>query len=248
MKAPLVIIFAFVAFSSTSVAQEISQPQQVFKISLSDFALGQYSLEYERVAGEDWSAGVSISGIDFETSAESYYLGHFYDAMGEWHSVYSKIDASVSGFEACLNLRKYGVIKGDMPEGFYAGVFLQLRHVKSDLAEEFSAPEAYSIWYGQAYPHSIDHQAEFNSLGIGVQLGYQWMADNGLSLDVFAGPMFRRANRTLAFDELPVSEEAALDAVDDRMHQYYHISSLSRFYQARTGSWFKAGLSLGLAF
>jgi hypothetical protein len=60
--------------------------------------------------------------------------------------------------------------------------------------------------------------------------------------------MFRRANRTLAFDELPVSEEAALDAVDDRMHQYYHISSLSRFYQARTGSWFKAGLSLGLAF
>lgn len=243
------IICAFVAFLSTSRAQESPQPLQVIKISLSDFALGQYSLEYERVSGADWSAGVSISGIGFETSAESFGLMYFYDAVGEWHSVYSKIDASVAGFEACLNLRKYGVIKGNMPEGFYAGVFLQLRQVKSDLTEEFSAPETSSTWYGQAYPHTIDHQAKFNSLGMGVQLGYQWMADNGLSLDVFAGPMFRRANRTLTFDELPVSEEAALDAVDNRLrNHYYPTLSLTRFYQARTGSWFKAGLSLGLAF
>ena len=66
-------------------------------------------------------------------------------------------------------------------------------------------------------PHEIDHTLNFFSFGAGFNLGYQWLADNGLSVETYFGPMFRSVNRTFDFAALPSSDmqDVAEDAVVD---------------------------------
>tara|TARA_B110000503_G_scaffold124976_1_gene192059 strand:- start:6486 stop:7232 length:747 start_codon:yes stop_codon:yes gene_type:complete len=227
--------------------QEASHVSNILKVSLTDFAVGQYTLGYERIMGPDWSINATISGVGYQEASQNYSVGHYYDEWGQWFSMQGEVEAQVEGVAMSFGLRKYSAAHEIRSHGFYGGVFTQFRRCTTEFSEEFEAFEPFSELYGLAYPHSVNHAATISSVGIGVELGYHWLAANGLSLDVFAGPMFRSMSRERVFESLPMTEEDALDGLENRLNNQYFLSpQFSDLYMGRTGSWFRAGITLGL--
>jgi len=243
----LPILILLLALNLSSSAQESLSDFNVIKISLTDFAIGQYTLGYERMMGNDWSVNATVSGVGYAVNSRSFSMGSYYNEWGEWFNIESEMEAQVEGFGTSIGLRKYSVHEGLELHGLYGGVFAQWRNCKTDFIEDFENFEAFSEFYSLEYPHNLNHTSTMNSLGVGVELGYHWLSDNGLSLDVFAGPMFRSFKRENTFESLPMSEANAEDGLDDRFRNHYYTSpQFSDLYQGRTGSWFRAGITLGL--
>ena len=126
-------------------------------------------------------------------------------------------------------------------------MFTQWRQCNTELSEELDDVQPFSDVYGIAYPYTVDHTATIRSLGVGVELGYHWLSKNGLSLDAYAGPMFRSMSREYVFEAVPMTEADALQGVERRLnYNYYSSPQFSDLYNGRTGSWFRAGITLGL--
>lgn len=122
----------------------------------------------------------------------------------------------------------------------------QWRRCSSKFNETLDEFEPFSEVFGLQYPMNVSHTATIQSFGMGVELGYHLFAENGLSLDVYGGPIFRFILREAVFEDLPDSEEEAWDGLEDRFRDYYYgRPQLSDLYLGRTGSWFRAGITLG---
>ena len=246
MKISQAFLLIFV-LNFTVKGQEAPGTSSILKVSISDFAIGQYTLGYERIMGPDWSVNATISGVGYEVASQNYSMGHYYDEWGQWFSMQGEMEARVEGVALSFGLRKYSAAHEIRSHGFYGGVFTQYRRCTTELSEEFEEFEPFSELYGLTYPYRVDHTATISSFGVGVELGYHWLAANGLSLDVFAGPMFRSMSRKHAFESLPMTESDALDGLEDRMNNQYFVNpQFSDLYSGRTGSWFRAGITLGL--
>ena len=246
MKISHALLLVF-SMSLTLQAQEDTDGSNILKISLTDFIIGQYTLGYERVMGPDWSMNASISGVGYEVAAQNYSLGYFYNEIGEWSTLQGQMEANVEGVALSFGLRKYSAAHEIKSHGFYGGVFTQWRQCNTELSEELDDVQPFSDVYGIAYPYTVDHTAKVRSLGVGVELGYHWLSKNGLSLDAYAGPMFRSMSREYVFEVVPMTEADALQGVERRLnYNYYSSPQFSDLYNGRTGSWFRAGITLGL--
>lgn len=232
-----------------------AQFEHLVKVNLLDFAFGQYTASYERVVGPFTSVAFNLGGIGYYDAANSYNLGSYYDVWGNWYNAPAQIELEVSGWEFTPEIRRYGFIYDGMPEGLYASAFMQLRKVTAVVDETLELDDVDSELYGIDYPYEIDHTLDFFSFGAGFNLGYQWMADNGLAIDAYFGPMFRQVARSYAFDALPdladpdpqgVAEEAA----EDRMREDYWLTrpTSNDLFTGRTGPWIRGGISIAISF
>jgi hypothetical protein len=251
------IYFAAVALSAamTASAQQVSQEApaqypQGMRVSLTDFAAGQYTATYERVLGSATTVAVSIGGIGYTRELRDAYIASGYDLnTGMWKGVQADFLAEVSGFEVTPEIRRYGYIHDGMPEGFYGSAFFQLRRQTSTVDEDIDPSVDASDWYETSYAHPIDHTLQVGSFGAGFAVGYQWLADNGLTVDANFGPMFRSISRDYEFVDLPEGEEAAIDGVQERMDMNYGESyGMWDLYLSRTGPWFRGTISVGICF
>lgn len=226
-----------------------NQREQLIKVNLTDFAIGQYTAAFEKVLNENSTFVINLGGIGYTVDRRQYWLGEWYDEFGNWDRLSGNLEAEVSGFELTPEYRRFGYIHDGLPEGLYVSMFGQFRNITSVVNETLSA-DAQSETFGLDYPHEIDHTYKTTTFGAGFNIGYQWMADNGLSIDVYFGPMFRYVSRSYDFgDNLPLGEEAAIDAVEDRMrNNYYPGFGLTDSYIARTGPWIRGGVCVGLGF
>lgn len=231
-----------------ATADTPKQFEQMFKVNLTDFAFGQYTVGYERVINPSTSLGLLVGGIGFFQESNVANFGASYDSWGGWYpGVEASMEAEVSGWEFSPEVRRYGYIHDGMPEGLYVSAFLQVRSLRVDVDEEVDFEGAQL--YGVDYRHEIDHDLRFFSIGSGLNLGYQWIADNGLTIDAYFGPMFRSVNRDLAFDEIPDGQEAAEDAAMDRMRNTYSPGAIVYdLYNGRTGPWLRGGIQVALGF
>lgn len=243
---------ALIALTSSLSAQRVeegapAQRTQLLKVNLTDFAIGQYTAAFEHVLNDNSTLVINVGGIGYTVDQSSVYLGSAYDELGVWSDLRGNLTAEASGFELTPEYRRFGYIHDGMPEGLYVSMFAQIRSLNVALDEDLPV-DAVEEMFGLDYPHEIDHDYALFTFGAGFNLGYQWMADNGLSIDVYFGPMFRAVNRTYDFgDNLPLGEEAAIDAVNERTRNvYYPGLGLSDAYRARTGPWIRGGITVGL--
>lgn len=246
------VLFAASAALSPLSAQRVkegapAQRTQLLKVNLTDFAIGQYTAAFEHVLNDNSTLVVNLGGIGYTVDQSSVYLGAAYDELGVWSDLRGDLTVEASGFELTPEYRRFGYIHDGMPEGLYVSMFGQIRSLNISLDEDLP-DEAAEAMFGLDYPHEIDHEYALFTFGAGFNLGYQWMADNGLSIDVYFGPMFRTANRSYDFgDNLPLGEDEAIDAVNDRMrNSYYPGLGLSDAYRARSGPWIRGGVTVGL--
>ena len=246
-----VAISAAMAASAQQVTEDApAQYPQGLKVSLTDFAAGQYTATYERVLGSSTTVALSIGGIGYTREERGAYIASGYNMnTGQWTGVQADFLAEVSGFEFTPEVRRYGYIHDGMPEGFYGSAFLQLRRQTCVIDEDIDPATVTSDWYETAYAHPIDHTLKMGSFGGGFAVGYQWLADNGLTVDANFGPMFRSISRDYSFDALPEGKEAAVDGVQERMDANYGDSfGLWDLYLSRTGPWFRGTVSVGICF
>jgi hypothetical protein len=229
-----------------------AQFEHLVKVNLLDFAFGQYTAVYERVLGPYTSVAVNLGGIGYFDESYSYSIGSYYDEWGMWQNTNAHLEMEVSGWELTPEIRRYGFIFDGMPEGLFASAFVQLRGVTAEVDETLDLDPDASELYGLDYPHEIDHTLNFFSFGAGFNLGYQWLADNGLSVETYFGPMFRSVNRTFDFAALPSSDlqDVAEDAVVDRIRADYWLNSANSndLFTGRTGPWIRGGISIGISF
>ena len=224
-----------------------AQRDQLLRVNLSDFAIGQYTASFEQVLNENSTLVINLGGIGYTVEQSQIYLGEAYDELGNWSYLRGNLLAEASGFELTPEYRRFGYIHDGMPEGLYVSMFAQIRNLNVSVDEELPE-DAFEEVFGLDYPHEIDHDFSLFTFGAGFNIGYQWMADNGLAIDVYFGPMFRSVSRSYDFgDNTPLGEEAATKAVDDRMRNtYYPGLGLSDAYRARTGPWIRGGVTVGL--
>ena len=223
------------------------QRESLIKVNLTDFAMGQYTAAFERVLNENSTFALNLGGIGYAVNPSQVWLGDSYDEWGNWSSLRADLEAEVSGFEFTPEYRRFGYIHDGMPEGLYVSMFAQIRKLTAAVDETLPI-EANDEVFDLKYPHEIDHEMNTFTVGGGFNIGYQWMAENGLSIDVYFGPMFRSVNTTYQHNgDLPLGEEAAEEAIEDRMrNRYYPGFGLSDAYKARTGPWIRGGLTVGL--
>jgi hypothetical protein len=241
------VLFLIFTLNLTLVAQEQTGGLNILKINVTDFAVGQYTLGYERLLSSDCSVNATISGVGYGHVLRINSMGAYYDESGEWFNVMNKMEVEVEGVSASIGLRKYSSEIEMKSKGFFGGVVVQWRRCKSELDEDFDDFEPFSEIYGLRYTQNISHTATIQSFGAGVELGYHWFAENGLTLDVYAGPIFRTMRREVVFESMPDSQEEAMDGLEDRFRDhYYGRLQVSDLYLGRNGSWFRAGITLGL--
>jgi hypothetical protein len=245
----------FVVLISASVevcAQRVTEdapPQftQLFKVNLTDFAFGQYTAGYERVLNSSTTLGILVGGIGFYEESINSNFGARYDNSGFWEGTEAAVEAEVSGWELSPEVRRYGYIHDGMPEGLYVAGYLQLRSLRAEVDEEVDFLN--QNLYGVDYQHEIDHDLRLFTFGAGINLGYQWIADNGLTIDAYFGPMFRSVNRSWDFDAVPEGQEIAEEAATDRMRESYSLRPvLYDMYNGRTGPWLRGGIQVALGF
>ena len=166
----------------------------------------------------------------------------------------STIDASfdqITGYSAAPELRYYMKTCGSRHiEGFYLGLYG--RYTFYTTGADFSYfPESQQVEF---YKATID----LTEVGVGIQLGYQLMLWERLSLDfMFFGPRYSRLNLIYEFDK-EVSQEFLDDMSDyindviDRFGIDYDVE-LKQSGDTRTSSSFsfanmRFGISIGFAF
>jgi hypothetical protein len=244
-----------VASAQKVVGEAPAQYEHLVKVNLLDFAFGQYTASYERVIGPYTSVALNLGGIGYYDASESYSIGSNYNAWGIWSNAPAEIEMEVSGWEFTPEIRRYGFIFDGMPEGLYASAFLQFRGLTAAVDESLDIEDIDSELYGIDYPHEIDHTLRFFSVGGGFNLGYQWMADNGLAIDAYFGPMFRSVRRTFEFDRLPAGVDpdpqgTAEEAAEDRIRNDYWMRQVvsNDLYTGRSGPWVRGGISVAISF
>ena len=81
--------------------------------------------------------------------------------------------------------------------------------------------------------------------GGGVMVGYQWYSDNGISIEVYTGPMFRSYTRSWTADVALTDgeQEQAEDSLEGRI---FRQSAWSTYLTANSGPGWRFGLTVGL--
>lgn len=251
-------ILAISIFSAT--AQTLTPPEPshmakgMLKMNLTDFAVGKYSMSYERMFSGWTTAELTVSGIGMTSRSSAYTIARpnydYYDSYYYDYPIPADIELVYSGWEVTLAGRKYGWVDQGIPDGFYASVFATVGGVNvtadEDIYELSFDPDTVD-WSPNTYVKEIDHTLSVKKWGFGMLLGYQMLAANGLGVDAYIGPMFRGITRT--YDMEGQTSADAEDIVQRRLNDHYFMPGLNQStYFANTGPWFAGGIRVSMAF
>lgn len=231
-------------FSPVS-AQAEPQEEALLKLNMFDFVHGRYELLYEKVLDHETTFQMAINGIGWVENARG---GQYYYDDETFTDYYFDSEAVLehSGWGITPEIRRYAWVNGGVPEGVFLSLFARYEvhaiSVDEEAIDISDWPESFSIYDGE-----VDFSAKRTQMGAGLLVGFQWVADNGISLEVFMGPEFRSLNMRWDFDSemSDLEVEAAQDAFRDRILDRSSFRTQNLF-NARTGPYVRFGITAGL--
>ena len=166
------LLFVGILISSAAFAQ----PENVARLGLFNFALGNVSLSYERVLGEKASAGL--------------YLGYVYGGPGAGsaqafdNSLPAEYDVNpFKGIVLHPEFRLYSA-KNGAPKGFYFAPYFRFVNTKSSSTYTWTPPDPTGT--GLVIPPSVfNADILYRHMSLGFQLGHQFLINDMVAIDFF---------------------------------------------------------------
>ena len=219
-----------------------------WKVNAIELQVRQWNVSYESAWKESlttqWSAGLLAQDVTMSTEALAFY----FDEWGNWGSIPSQMATEHRSVYWSLDVRDY---KREAAGGaIYTAATFRHRYTEVDLLETFELPlEAILPLHGVFSDEPLNHTMRMHEIGLGVELGAQWILKNGLLLEAFVNPFVRILARTL--DSASLEDSAVYQLHDARQKLHWRYSSpvvLENAYAAKTGPGLRFGLALGFDF
>ena len=211
--------------------------QRLLKLNLSDWYFARYELGYEHVLNESTSFQVALAGIGATEDFERYYFNNL-----TFNDSWADVEVNHSGWRFTPELRRYAWVYGGMPEGVFVSIMGRLENWNLEFDEDIE--DSGGILEGQFEDELDGIWSQFH-WGGGVLVGYQWYSDNGISIEVYTGPIFRSYSRSWKHDGVLNEEEQELaeDSLEDRL---FRSSRWSTYLNSDSGPGWRFGLTVGL--
>ena len=236
---PCVAVLALLLAPSHTQAQVDGDidARQLLKLNLSDWYFARYELGYEHVLNASTSVQIAFAGIGASEEFNRYDFNNF-NVVSPW----ADVELEHSGWRLTPELRRYAWVYGGMPEGVYVSIMGRLEQWNLEFDEDIRDPAG--ITSGQ-FQEELDGTWSQFHWGGGVLVGYQWYSDNGISLEVYTGPMFRSYSRGWSHkgDLNAEEQELSEDSLEDRL---FNGSRWSEYLNRDSGPGWRFGLTVGL--
>ena len=233
-------VLAIVAFAGNALAQAETDDidtRSLLKLNLSDWYFARYELCYEHVLNESTSFQMAFAGIAASEDFRRYNYNNW-TGMDTWNDV----EINQGGWRIAPEIRRYAWVYGGMPEGIFVSIQGRVEQWNLEIDEDID--DFGGISEGQ-FNQELDGRFSQFHWGGGVMVGYQWYSDNGISLEVYTGPMFRSFSRSWRH-EGPLTDdeqESAEDALEERV---FPNSRWAPFLESNSGPGWRFGLTVGL--
>lgn len=237
------VLLALLAISTVLSAQSEPQQESLLKLNMSDFVQGRYELLYEKVLDNETTFVLAFNGIGWVESTDA--MNYFYDSdSGIEYLLQSEAILEHSGWGITPEIRRYAWNNGGVPEGVFLSAFARFESHSVHVEEELMLEDG---WPVGAYDTPVVLDFKRTHVGAGLLVGFQWVADNGLSLEIFAGPEFRSLGLNWSFpSELGDAEETlAQQAFEDRILSDASFRT-ENLIEQRTGPYLRFGITAGL--
>ena len=224
----------------TSVRAQVSEDietRNLVKLNLSDWYFARYELGYEYVLNESTSVQFALAGIGASEDYGRYYYNNF-AGMDSW----TDVEVNHTGWRITPELRRYAWVYGGMPEGVFVSIMGRLEQWNLEFDEDVDDLSGISQ---SQYQGELDGTFSQFHWGGGVMVGYQWYSDNGISIEMYTGPMFRSYSRSWTHDGELSGDERELvdDSLEDRL---FNPSRWSALLNSDSGPGWRFGLTVGL--
>ena len=237
MRAVILFLVGVLALTpGTAQVSEDIETRNLVKLNLSDWYFARYELGYEYVLNESTSVQFSLAGIGASEDYGRYYNN--FAGMDSW----TDVEVNHTGWRITPELRRYAWVYGGMPEGVFVSIMGRLEQWNLEFDEDVDDLSGLSQ---SQYQGELDGTFSQFHWGGGVLVGYQWYSDNGISIEVYTGPMFRSYSRSWSHEgELSADErELVDDSLEDRL---FNPSRWSTFLNSDSGPGWRFGLTVGL--
>ncbi len=233
-----ILLFFSILLAAPGVAQEDNiDAKSVLKLNLSDWYWARYELGYEHVLNESTSLQFSFAGIGAEEDRSAYYYNNMQgtDSQSNLHVVHG-------GWRFTPEIRRFAWVYGGMPEGVYVSVQGRVENWSLTIDEDTDGVNGFPAAQFQG---ELDGRYALFHWGGGVMVGYQWYSDNGISIELYTGPMFRSYTRTWTPDAALTDgeTEASEDSLEPRV---FNGSKWNTYLTANSGPGWRFGLTVGL--
>ena len=229
----LLIVLSLGAFSQ----EEGIDSRSLLKLNLSDWYWARYELGYEHVLNESTSFQLAFAGIG---AAEDNSNSMFNNLTGA--NTMADIDVEHGGWRFSPEIRRYAWVYGGMPEGVFVSIMGRVENWSLTIDEDVNDLNGIPQSEFQGELDGVYRQFHW---GGGVMVGYQWYSDNGISIELYTGPMFRSYTRSWTADAALTDgeQEQAEDSLEGRIFQQ---STWSTYLTANSGPGWRFGLTVGL--
>ena len=232
----LLLVSALLGLSATAQEENIDT-RSLLKLNLSDWYWARYELGYEHVINESTSIQFAFAGIGAEEDRTTYYynneLGR--DAVADLEVVHG-------GWRFTPEIRRYAWVYGGMPEGVFVSVQGRVENWSLTIDEDADDLNGFPA---SQFQGELDGRYNQFHWGGGVMVGYQWYSDNGISIEVYTGPMFRSYSRSWTPDASLTNQQTE-DAEDSLEPRVFNGSNWSTYLTANSGPGWRFGLTVGL--
>jgi len=234
----LFIVSSFFLFGLQAIGQEENiDTRSLLKLNLSDWYWARYELGYEHVLNESTSVQFALAGIAAEEPQTNNRANNL---LGTFTG--TDINLEHGGWRFSPEIRRYAWVYGGMPEGVFVSILGRVENwsitVDEDVEQINGLPES-------EFQGELDGVYKQFHWGGGVMVGYQWYSDNGISIEVYTGPMFRSYSRTWTAD-VPLTSGEQEDAEDSLDARIFETSTWSTYLLANSGPGWRFGLTVGL--
>ena len=211
--------------------------KNLLKLNLSDWYFARYELGLEHVINESTSIQLAFAGIGASEDFSDYF---YTSSIGM--DTRTDVDVEHGGWRISPEIRRYAWVYGGMPEGVFVSILGRIESWSLDIDEDFT--QASGMPSAQ-FQDELEGTFKQFHWGGGVMVGYQWYSDNGISIEVYTGPMFRSYSRSWQADA-PLTDgeqELAEDSLEPRV---FNNSTWSTYLNSNSGPGWRFGLTVGL--
>lgn len=161
-----------------------SNPQNIIKLGIDNFFLGRFDIAYERVIDNRNSLQFEV-GMGFPVKVPTRFIKSFTKDDTEYFAIKSK-DAKWTTYSFSLEYRRYLIGKQESPNGLYLAPYLKYKPRSFKFEGEYTRPDSVDI--NNQVVTTVKATAEvkggWRTMGIGVSLGYQFIINDRISIDV----------------------------------------------------------------
>lgn len=222
------LTFAVIAILATFSLQAQDR-NNILKTNVIGYFNGQYQLVYERALTPNFSAQLSGGVIASQSEGASIINGTEY-----------KYENQRSGFIAIPEVRWYP--GANQMEGFFIGAFGRFRQVTNDLSD-LSTPKG-----SEGIAQDLSRERKNTALGGGMTVGFQWISDGGITLDLFVGPQYKSRNSSTSYDITALNEKSVNENSELEGDYLFNQKFLDINLEENDGWGLRFGFHLGYAF